>query len=143
MEGSGAGSVLVTNGPWSRRPKNIRILQIRIRMGIRNTSTFTSFFKHKKSWSHKTEEIKDFLNIFAWWWKDPHLWLTDPDADPGGPKTYGSYRSGSEWGSGTLVRLLHSSKIKSHDVTKQKKSMIFIIFWLDDGRIWSQTLTCD
>ncbi len=22
---------------------------------------------------------------------DPYLWLTDPDADPGGPSTYGSY----------------------------------------------------
>ncbi len=31
---------------------------------------------------------------------DPYLWLTDPDADPGGPKTYGS-RWGS--GSGTLI----------------------------------------
>jgi hypothetical protein len=32
------------------------------------------------------------------------------DADPGGPKTYGSYGSGS----GTRVHLHHSSKIKSH-----------------------------
>ncbi len=43
---------------------------------------------------HKTEEIKAFLTIFAWWWKDPepypYLWQTDPDADPGGTKTYGS-----------------------------------------------------
>jgi hypothetical protein len=33
-------------------------------------------------------EIKGFLTIFAWWWKDPdlYLWLTDPDADPGGQK---------------------------------------------------------
>ncbi len=47
---------------------------------------------------------------------DPYLWLTNPDADPGGPKTYGS--SGS--GFGTLVHLYHSSKIKSHkEVTKQ------------------------
>jgi hypothetical protein len=30
---------------------------------------------------------------------DPYLCLTDPDADPGGPKTYGS-----ECGSGTLVK---------------------------------------
>ncbi len=37
---------------------------------------------------------QDFLTIFAWWWKDPEpdpfLWLTDPDTNPGGPKTYGS-----------------------------------------------------
>jgi hypothetical protein len=29
----------------------------------------------------------------------PYSWLTDPDADPGGPKTYGSYG----FGSGTLL----------------------------------------
>jgi hypothetical protein len=68
---------------------------------IRNTGTFTSFFKDKKSQrSHRTAEIKVFLIIFAWWWKDPepdpYLWLTDPD----GPKTYGSY------GSGTLAKTI-------------------------------------
>ncbi len=48
------------------------------------------------------------------WSSDPYLWLTDPDADPGGPKTYGS---------GTLAHLHHSSKIKIHkEVTKQEKS---------------------
>jgi len=26
---------------------------------------------------------------------DPYLWQRDPDADPEGPKTYGSYRSGT------------------------------------------------
>jgi hypothetical protein len=26
---------------------------------------------------------------------DPSLWLTDPEADPGGPKSYGSYGPGS------------------------------------------------
>ncbi len=36
---------------------------------------------------------------------DPYLWLTDLDADPEGPKTYGS-------GFGTLVHLHHSSKKK-------------------------------
>jgi hypothetical protein len=40
---------------------------------------------------------------------DAYLWITDPDADPGGPKTYGSS------GSGTLVHLHHSLKIKSHE----------------------------
>jgi hypothetical protein len=40
MEGSGAGSVLVTNGSGcgSGRPKNIRILPIRMRIWIRNTA---------------------------------------------------------------------------------------------------------
>ncbi len=32
---------------------------------------------------------------------DPYLWQTDPDADPGGPKRYGSYGSGSGCGFGT------------------------------------------
>jgi hypothetical protein len=36
------------------------------------TSTFTSFFKDKKSNEvKKTGEIKVFLHIFACWWKDP------------------------------------------------------------------------
>ncbi len=48
---------------------------------------------------------------------DPYLCLTDPDADPGGPKTYGS---GCEVG--TLV--------KSHkEVTR-----FFFLFLLDDRR---------
>ncbi len=34
---------------------------------------------------------------------DPYLCLTDLDADPGGPKTYGSYESGSGCGSTTLL----------------------------------------
>ncbi len=84
------------------RPKNLRI-----RMRIRNTVK-------KSQRSHKTVEVKVFLTIFAWWWKDPepvsYLWLMDPDADPGGPKTYGSFGSGC--GCGTLL--------KSHkEVTKQ------------------------
>ncbi len=48
----------------------------------------------------QNSRIKVFLTIFPWWWKDPepdpYLWLSDSDADPGGPKTYhGSYGSGS------------------------------------------------
>jgi hypothetical protein len=65
----------------SGRPKNIRNLRARIR--IRNTGTFTSIFITK---SHeevtKTVEIKVFLKD-----PDPYLLLTDPDADPGGAKT--------------------------------------------------------
>jgi hypothetical protein len=56
------------------------------------------------------------------------------DADPGGPKTYGS---------GTLVHLHHSSKIKSHkEVTKHKKSRFLLPFLVDDGRIRSRICTC-
>ncbi len=65
------------------------------------------------------------------------FWLTDPDADPGGPKIYGS---------GTLVNLHHSSKIKSHkEVTEQQKSRFFLLFLLDDGRsrIQSRIRPCD
>jgi hypothetical protein len=48
--------------------------------------------------SPKQKKSRFFFTIFAWWWKDPdpeldpeqgpYLWLTDPDADPGGQKTY-------------------------------------------------------
>ncbi len=50
--------------------------------------------------SQKTVEIKVFPIIFAWWWKDPAL---DPDADPGGPKIYGSHGSVCESESATLL----------------------------------------
>jgi hypothetical protein len=55
----------------------------------------------------------------------------------GRPKTYGSN------GSGTLVHLQHSSKIKSHkEVTKQQQSRFsFLLFLLDDGKI--RIRTCD
>ncbi len=45
------------------------------------------------------------LNTFMRKGKDlnPYLWLTDPDTNPGGPKTYGSYGPGSGSGSGTQV----------------------------------------
>ncbi len=33
--------------------------------------------------------IRDILvRIYGSWSSDPYLWLTDPDADPGDPKTY-------------------------------------------------------
>ncbi len=67
----------------------------------------------------------------------PYLWLTNPDADPGGPKTNGSYGSGCVFGK--LVHLHHSSKIKSHkEVTKQYKPRVFLLFLLDGGRILSR-----
>jgi hypothetical protein len=85
------GSVPLSNG--SGRPKNIRIR-------IRNTSK-------KLERSHKTVEIKAFLTVFAWWWKDPepdpYLWLVDPYAVPGGPNTYGSHGSGCGSGSTTKI----------------------------------------
>jgi hypothetical protein len=59
-----------------------------------------------------------------------------PDADPGGPKTYGS-------GSGILVHLHTSSKIKSHEEVTKKKKWVFLLFLLDDGRIRSLIRTCD
>ncbi len=108
--GCGSGSVPVSNGSgccsgWS---KNIWIL--RIRLWILNT-------RKKSKRSHKTVDIKIFLtilvfSIFAWWWKDQepdlYLWLTDPDADPGGPKTYGSYWSGCGSRSTTLMKKFQS-----------------------------------
>ncbi len=90
------GSVPLSSGSGcgSGRPKNIRFLRIRIRMRIRNTGKMS-----KKS---QKVEIKGFLTTFAWWRKDPdpepdpYLWITDPHADPGGSKTYGSHGSGSD-----------------------------------------------
>ncbi len=60
----------------------------------------SSKIKSLKKLQNSTVEIKVFLTNFAWWWKnpdpgpDPYFWLTNTDADPGGPKT-----SGSECGS--------------------------------------------
>ncbi len=63
------------------------------------------------------------------------LWLTDPDADPGQLKKYGSYGSGS----GTLVHLHYFSKIKSRkEVTKRYKSRFFL-FLHDDEKIRIRT----
>jgi hypothetical protein len=59
-------------------------------------ATFTSLLKDKKSYrGHKSVGIKVFL---------PFLldYRRIPDPDPGGPKTNGSYGSGS--GSATLVK---------------------------------------
>ncbi len=100
------------SGCRSGRPENVRIR-------IRNTRSFTSLFKDKKVIMklqiYNTLEIKVhyfckvFFTIFAWWWKDPkpdpYLWLKDPDADPGGPTTYGS-GAGCGSGSSTLIRTM-------------------------------------
>jgi hypothetical protein len=38
--------------------------------------TFTSFFKDENSKrSHKTVEIRGYITIFTWWWKDPDPYL--------------------------------------------------------------------
>ncbi len=89
----------------------VRIQRIR----IRNTDTFNHSSKIK---SHK--EIRKRRNqgfsYYFWWWKDPdtapYLWLTDPDADSGGPKTYGSCWSGSS----TLVRKFPSPHLIGHQL---------------------------
>ena len=47
---------------------------------------------------------------------DPYLWLTNPDADLGGPKTYGSYKSGS--GTGTLFQSITGWAFSSPVVAK-------------------------
>ncbi len=62
--------------------------------------TFTPVFKDNKAWgSHKTLQIKFFLNLFGLLMEG--FWsvqiVTDPD--PGGLRIYESYGSGSEFGS--------------------------------------------
>ncbi len=63
-------------------------------------------------------------SVIFWYgsgFSDPYLCLTDPDADPEGPKTYGYYGSGPGCGSGKLV--------KSHKgVTKSKNQSFLTIF---------------
>jgi hypothetical protein len=67
---------------------------------------------HKDKNSHKEvtkqKKFKILLTFSWWWWKDPELdpywWLKNLDADPGGPRTYGSYGSGSV--STTLLGML-------------------------------------
>jgi hypothetical protein len=67
------------------------------------TPTKNNFFLDKSSRSHKTVEIKVFLHFLL---VDGRIRIRicanirDPDADPGSPKTCGSYRSGSGYGYG-------------------------------------------
>jgi hypothetical protein len=88
------------SGCGSQRPDNIRILGS-------GSGTLIHLHHSSKTKSHKTAEIKDFLTILL---DDGRIrsqirfctYETDPDADPGHPKTYGSYgsRSGfatTEW----------------------------------------------
>ncbi len=78
-------------------------------------------------------EIQCWGSVTFWYGSvssDPYLWLTNPDADPGGPKTYGFYRF-----YGKLVHLHHSSKIKSHE--EVTKPMFFLLFLFDMEGSWA------
>jgi hypothetical protein len=94
--GFGSGHCYFVSLP-SRRPQKIIFCQVIFcLLGIFWTFNKIIFFNDKKiSRSYKTVGIKVFLTIFTRWQKDPesdpYLWLTDPD----GPKTYGSYWSGT------------------------------------------------
>jgi hypothetical protein len=68
-------------------------------------------------------QVKHFLAVF--WIRD--IFGTDPDADPGGPKTYGS---GSGCGSGTLVK---SHKKKSKKSKSRTEIKGFLTILLEDG----------
>jgi hypothetical protein len=61
---------------------------------------FTWIYKDKKLlWSHKTAEVKVFLNFFCLLKEGSRFGSVqitrEPEPNPGGPKTYGFYRSGS------------------------------------------------
>ncbi len=69
-----------------------------------------------------------------------YLWLTDPDADPGGPKhtddTEQDPGADSDPVTGTYT---FPQRLKSHkEVTKQLKSRLFLLFLLNDGNIRSR-----
>ncbi len=51
--------------------------------------------RHAHTWSEPVLGIREFWYGSGSGSSDPYLWLTDPDADQGGPKPYGSYGSGS------------------------------------------------
>ncbi len=66
------------------------------------------------------EGINVFLNNFACFVLYPYLWLMDPDADPGGSKTYGSYGSGFRYA--TLV--LRSFKVVWHKQEGENEEVV-------------------
>ncbi len=61
----------------------------------RGTFTLVCIDKKSKKSHNKVVEIKVILTSFACWWKDPDQYKVITDPDPGGPKTYGFYGSGS------------------------------------------------
>jgi hypothetical protein len=92
------GPVLLTNGSGcgSGSPKTYGSLESGsgILVHLHHSSK-----KKKIIIESENNSNQGFLTFFAWWWKNPdtdsYLWLTDPDMDPGGPNTCGSYGSGS------------------------------------------------
>ncbi len=64
--------------------------------------------------------------VFGYSVGDPWHFGTDPDADPGGPKTNGF---GSGCGFITLVHFHHSSKIKSHKEVESKVFLSIFAWW--------------
>ncbi len=91
--------------------------------------------------SHKEVRIitiKLFLEIFSWWWKDPepdpYLWLTDLDADLGGPKTYGS--CGSGWGCGSGCGYGSGCGCVSGSPKLEKRKNLDFGFFINKIKIW-------
>jgi hypothetical protein len=86
--------------------------------------------RYKDIMKSQNSRNQGFLTSFAWWWKDPdlnrdlYLWLTDPD--PGGPKTYGSYRFGTLLG--------HRHKLSWRGFLPVLEREIFAFFFLKEGR---------
>ncbi len=57
---------------------------------------FMRLYHFSKITSHKeSQNSKNHCFSYYFCFMDPYLWLMDPGPDPGGPKTYGSYGSGS------------------------------------------------
>ncbi len=110
----------------------IRITLIRIRIWL---ITLTTENVNDFSQKHTNQIPNQSLGSVTFWYgsgsKDPYLWLTDPDANSGGPKTYRSYGSGSGCGFGTLVHYIILQKEQRHkEVIKQYKSRFFLLFFL-------------
>ncbi len=94
------GSVPLTNGSGAD-PRGPKTYGSRCGFGSGTLVHLHHSSKIKVINKSQTLEMKVFLTIFAYDDKDPdtepdpYLWLADPNADPGDPKTYLSYGSGS------------------------------------------------
>jgi hypothetical protein len=82
--------VLFVSGPDDANKKLLNKLFLFITSRMYTYIILSSKIK-KESRSHQTVKIKVLLTIFAWWWKDPDLYIWLTDLDPRGPKTYGSW----------------------------------------------------